>query len=299
MIEKRIFVYGLAVVLVLGTLGFNGVETAGAHGVQAQLQSRFIRIEDVTINRQSLQTGETLTLQGTLVSLVERDLTGWLSIYTESNGAGNRWEMLARDPPGNVFDIAGNSVIDYKLSAKALEAGVYHVHTQLNVAKVGPGLGPGQTVVVEGEPIIKPIPYTNVTKTGVFLKKSAKHVYDNYAAKLTPTGMKPRTKSDDTMRVIDIDIEVTEGGEHVFSGLWVKYEDPFEQEFWLALGWTEKQLNNFSEDWQLKFIPRVMKRYRDAGGKEWLWAIIWQRNIHESEWETMRTDNVSYYETIR
>jgi hypothetical protein len=37
------------------------------------------------------------------------------------------------------------------LSAKALEAGVYHVHTQLNVAKVGPGLGPGQTVVVEGD----------------------------------------------------------------------------------------------------------------------------------------------------
>jgi Cu+-exporting ATPase len=29
-------------------------------------------------------------------------------------------------------------------------------YTQLNVAKVGPGLGPGQTVVVEGDPITKP-----------------------------------------------------------------------------------------------------------------------------------------------
>ena len=148
--EKQIFVFGLAVVLALGTLGFNWVETiiptADAHGVQAQLQSRFIRIEDETFNRQSLQTGETLTLQGTLVSLVERDLRGWLSIFSESTNAGNRWEMLARDPPGNVFDIPGNSVIEYSLSAKALEAGVYHVHTQLNVAKVGPGLGPGQTV---------------------------------------------------------------------------------------------------------------------------------------------------------
>ena len=92
-----------------------------------------------------------MTLQGTLVSLVERDLRGWLSIFSESTNAGNRWEMLARDPPGNVFDMPGNSVIDYSLSAKALEAGVYHVHTQLNVAKVGPGLGPGQTVVVEGD----------------------------------------------------------------------------------------------------------------------------------------------------
>jgi len=90
MIEKRIFVFGLAVVLALGTLGFSGVKTASAHGVQAQLQSRFIRIEDETFNRQSLQTGETLTLQGTLVSLVERDLRGSLSIYAESNGAGNK-----------------------------------------------------------------------------------------------------------------------------------------------------------------------------------------------------------------
>ena len=44
-------------VLALGTLGFNWVEsilpTADAHGVQAQLQSRFIRIEDETFNRQS------------------------------------------------------------------------------------------------------------------------------------------------------------------------------------------------------------------------------------------------------
>jgi methane/ammonia monooxygenase subunit B len=156
MVEKKIFVLGLTVVLALGTLGFNWVETilptAEAHGVQAQLQSRFIRIEDETFNRQSLQTGETLTVQGTLISLVERDLRGWISIFSESTNAGNRWEMLARDPPGNVFDIAGNSVVEYSLSAKALEAGVYHVHTQLNVA-----------------PIIKPIPYTNIAYQSIII----------------------------------------------------------------------------------------------------------------------------------
>ena len=70
--------------------------------------------------------------------------------------------MGARDPPGNIFDIEGNTAVPYSISAIALEAGVYHVHTQLNVASVGPGLGPGQTVVVEGDPIIKPIPYTNI-----------------------------------------------------------------------------------------------------------------------------------------
>ena len=48
MVEQKIIVLGLAVVLALGTLGFNWVEsimpTADAHGVQAQLQSRFINI---------------------------------------------------------------------------------------------------------------------------------------------------------------------------------------------------------------------------------------------------------------
>ena len=173
MVDKKLVVLGLGVVLALGTIGFNWVDSllpnAEAHGVQAQLQSRFVRIEDETFNRQSLQTGETLTVSGKLVSLVERDLRGWTSIFSESTNAGNRWEMLARDPPGNVFVIPGNSVVDYSISAKALEPGVYHVHTQLNVEHVGPGLGPGQTVVVEGDPIIKPIPYTNIAYQSIMI----------------------------------------------------------------------------------------------------------------------------------
>ena len=173
MFERKVFVIGLAAVLALGTLGFNWVETivpsAEAHGVQAQLLSRFIKIENESFNRQSLETGEELVITGTLVSLVERDLRGWLSIFSESTNAGNRWEMLSRDPPGNVFDMPGQSQLDYRLSAKALEAGVYHVHTQLNVASVGPGLGPGQTVVVSGENILKPIPYTNIAYQSIMI----------------------------------------------------------------------------------------------------------------------------------
>lgn len=173
MVTNKFVITGLAIILALGTLGFNWVETivpsADAHGVQAQLQGRFIKIEDETFNRQSLQTGEVLTLDGKLVSLVERDLRGWISIFSESTNAGNRWEILARDPPGNVFDIAGNEVVAYSISAKALEAGVYHVHTQLNLASVGPGLGPGQTVVVDGEPIIKAIPYVNIAYQSIII----------------------------------------------------------------------------------------------------------------------------------
>ena len=173
MVDKKLTVIGLGLVLALGTLGFNWVESilpsAEAHGVQAQLQSRFVRIEDETFNRQSLETGEIITVSGVLVSLVERDMRAWISIFSESTNAGNRWEMLARDPPGNVFDIPGNSVTPYSLSAKALEPGVYHVHTQLNIANVGPGLGPGQTVVVSGDYILKPIPYTNIAYQSIII----------------------------------------------------------------------------------------------------------------------------------
>jgi len=160
MVDRKFMAIAVGAIFVLGMYGPNIAEIllpAEAHGVQAQLQSRFIKIEDEAITRQSLSTGETLTLSGQLVSLVERDNRGWISLFSESTNSGNRWEIMARDPPGVVFEIQGNSVTSYSVTAKALEPGVYHVHTQLNVANVGPGLGPGTTVVVDGEPILKPI----------------------------------------------------------------------------------------------------------------------------------------------
>jgi len=162
MVDRKIMAITIGAIFVLGMYGPNVAEiiqSAEAHGVQAQLQSRFIQITNEAISRQSLSTGETLVLSGTLVSLVEREQRGWISLFSESTNSGNRWEIMARDPPGVVFQIPGNSITPYAITAKALEPGVYHVHTQLNVANVGPGLGPGTTVVVEGEAVLKPIPY--------------------------------------------------------------------------------------------------------------------------------------------
>ena len=172
MVNKKLIVTALGVIVALGAVGpslSQLLQQAEAHGVQAQLQSRFVRIEDETISKQSLQTGETLTVKGTLVSLVQRDLRGWLSVFAESANAGNRWEFMARDPPGNVFEIPANGVVDYSMTIKALEPAVYHVHTQLNIASVGPGLGPGQTVVVTGEKIIKPVPYANIAYQSIII----------------------------------------------------------------------------------------------------------------------------------
>ena len=90
--NNTILVIGLGAVLALGSIGFNWVEvilpTAEAHGVQAQLQSRFVKIQNEVFNGQSFATGEQLCLEGELQSLVERDLRAWVSIFSESTNAG-------------------------------------------------------------------------------------------------------------------------------------------------------------------------------------------------------------------
>lgn len=161
MINKAIVLTGLAAVLVMSS-AFAFMPSVEGHGVQAQLQSRFVRIQDESFSGQTLQTGDELTVTGTLQSLVNRPLRAWLSLFSESTNAGNRWEFIARDPPGNVFDIEPEATIPYSLTVRALEPGIYHVHTQLNIQTIGPGLGPGQTVQVTGEPIFKPVPWSNV-----------------------------------------------------------------------------------------------------------------------------------------
>ena len=159
--SKTLAAIALATIIAVSVISYI-LPSASAHGVQAQLQSRFVQIENEQFSDQTLQTGEDLTVTGELTSLVNRPLRAWLSLFSESANAGNRWEFLARDPPGNIFDIPPGATIPYSITVRALEPGTYHVHTQLNVESVGPGLGRGATVSVTGEPILKPIPYSNI-----------------------------------------------------------------------------------------------------------------------------------------
>ncbi|HEY7110406.1 MAG TPA: methane monooxygenase/ammonia monooxygenase subunit B [Nitrososphaeraceae archaeon] len=158
---RTVIIMLIGAVIGLSTIATIAPQVEG-HGVQAQLQSRFVRIQDETFSAQTLNTGDTLTVSGTLQSLVNRPLRAWLSLFSESTNAGNRWEFQTRDPPGNIFEIPAQGTVPYSIAAKALEPGIYHVHTQLNVEHVGPGLGPGQTVQVTGQPIFKPVPWGNV-----------------------------------------------------------------------------------------------------------------------------------------
>ncbi|MDQ3851683.1 MAG: methane monooxygenase/ammonia monooxygenase subunit B [Thermoproteota archaeon] len=159
--SKTLVAIALATIIAVSVISYI-LPSASAHGVQAQLQSRFVRIDNEQFSDQTLSTGEDLTVSGELTSLVNRPLRAWLSLFSESSNAGNRWEFLARDPPGNIFDIPPGSTIPYSITVRALEPGTYHVHTQLNIESVGPGLGRGQTVSVTGEAILKPIPYSNI-----------------------------------------------------------------------------------------------------------------------------------------
>jgi methane/ammonia monooxygenase subunit B len=145
------------------SISVSAMEQAWAHGVQAQLQSRFVEIANEQFTPTTLRTGDILTVTGELRSLVNRDLRAWISLFTESStNSGNRWEFVFRDPPGNVFDIPPLKTIPYTLKMRALEAATYHIHTQLNVAGVGPGLGPGETIIVTGPPIGKPASIANI-----------------------------------------------------------------------------------------------------------------------------------------
>jgi methane/ammonia monooxygenase subunit B len=166
--SKTLVVTALATVMVLSAV-IAYLPVADAHGVQAQLQSRFVRIDNEQFSDNTLTTGETLTVTGELESLVNRPLRAWLSLFSESSNAGNRWEFLSRDPPGNIFDIPPGEIVPYSITVKALEPGTYHVHTQLNVEHVGPGLGRGQTVNVNGDAILKPIPYSNIVYQTVII----------------------------------------------------------------------------------------------------------------------------------
>src|ERR671922_258830 len=118
--STTLIVTALASIMALST-AFAFIPVAEGHGVQAQLQSRFVRIADEAFSAQTLQTGDELTVTGELQSLVNRPLRAWISLFSESANAGNRWEFLSRDPPGNIFDIPAQGTIPYELRAKALE----------------------------------------------------------------------------------------------------------------------------------------------------------------------------------
>ena len=142
-------------------LAWLSIPTADAHEIGFPGTSIF-RITDETFDKYHIQTGEMLTIQGKITNNVEKDIRGWVSVFSESSNSDNRWEVLARDPPKTIFDVKSKSSVDYSITIKALVPGTYHIHTQFSVDKLGFQLGPGQTIVVEGDPLPVNMPYTTI-----------------------------------------------------------------------------------------------------------------------------------------
>ena len=138
------------------------VPNADAHNVTSQILPSDVQIKNENFDKHMLSTGETLTIKGTLYNSGNEDLRGYLSIFSESSENNDPWEMLARDPASPVFVVYGNSAVDFSLSAKALNSGTYHIHTQFSINEIGSKLGSGQEIVVDGNPIAKPVPYTDL-----------------------------------------------------------------------------------------------------------------------------------------
>ena len=153
--------------------GYAELEVYG-HGLGARFDTAYYRIEDETISKTTVSVGEPFFINGTLVSLVERDIQGkmdvrfdyanmdsWLVNLLKSNFAyltqemcaksilvplnQNHWYMDIKSEP-DAYVLEGDSMFSYSIEMIPLKSGVYHIHTDPN-ADISSFryIGPGQT----------------------------------------------------------------------------------------------------------------------------------------------------------
>ena len=173
---KSIFLVILAffVVCVTSTV----IEVYG-HGVGPTLSTGIYRVEDETFSKTAVSVGESLFINGTIMSLVERDIQGnidikfdyantdsWFINILKSNFSclaqdtcakrilvpnnQNHWYVDIKSEP-DVYVLKGNGVISYSIEVIPLKAGIYHIHTDPN-ADIDSfrRIGAGETIMVEG-----------------------------------------------------------------------------------------------------------------------------------------------------
>lgn len=153
---------------------------AYGHGLGARFDTGFYRVEDESISNTTVSVGEPFFINGTLVSLVEKDLPGKMNVkFDHANNESwfvnllkSNFSCLAQDactkpnlveryqnhwymdvtPKPDAYVLKGNESILYSIEIVPLKGGTYHIHTDPN-ANVPPTfmrLGPGQTIIVEG-----------------------------------------------------------------------------------------------------------------------------------------------------
>lgn len=149
------------------------------HGVGSRFSTGFYRIEDEAFPKTTVHVGEPFFINGTIASLVERDIQGnmdvkfdyasndsWFVNLLKSNFSclaqdmctkpilvahnQNHWYMDIKAKP-DAYVLEGNGMISYSIEMTPLKGGIYHIHTDPN-ADIDSFryVGPGQTITVEG-----------------------------------------------------------------------------------------------------------------------------------------------------
>lgn len=143
-------------ILILSSITFPIVQNASAHGVCTGLQPRFGRLDDTTLSKQFVQTGDSITITGNITSMVQENFTGWFTIHSIP-GPNGRWELShesARD-----INIPGESHTPYSITTRALQPGVYQISPLLHLVgldggfSIFNGCNTEPTVTITGQPI--------------------------------------------------------------------------------------------------------------------------------------------------
>ena len=171
--------------LLIFTLGFFVVFATYAelevygHGLGARFSTAYYRIENETFSKTTVSVGESFFVNGTLSSLVERDIKGkmdvrfdyanmdsWFVNLLKSNFLclvqemctkptlvalnQNHWYMDITSEP-EAYVLEGDKTFSYSIELTPLKSGVYHIHTDPNADITSfRSIGPGQTIFVEG-----------------------------------------------------------------------------------------------------------------------------------------------------
>jgi len=149
------------------------------HGVGPRLSTGFYRVENEMYSKTTVSVGESFILNGTIISLVERDITGNMDIrldYTNNdpwfvNLLKSNFSCLAKDtcaesihvapnqnhwymdilPTPNSYLLKGDEMISYSIEIVPLKSGTYHIHTDPNAdIESFRYIGSGQTIIVNG-----------------------------------------------------------------------------------------------------------------------------------------------------
>ena len=74
------------------------VQNVSAHGVSTGGGApRFGRIDDLSLSKKLIQTGDTTTITGKIVYMQQNHTQGWLTVHSEPGSYG-RWSVVSMQP---------------------------------------------------------------------------------------------------------------------------------------------------------------------------------------------------------